>query len=119
MLRVGAADEWMAAMVMAAVWLVMLSFAASEDRNAIWIFSVGRSHLLLSYISLCGGTWPDPATWAPSPLKLDPPRTLSDAWTPTPMSFREGLGAPGSHFHAKLLRVRPQLRQPAAQRVSE
>ena len=56
---------------------------------------------------------------APIPLKLDPPRTLPDAWTPTPMSFREGLGAPGSHFHAKLLRGRPHLRQPAAQRVSE
>eukprot|EP01043_Picozoa_sp_COSAG02_P050270 COSAG02_NODE_5149_length_4589_cov_52.640757_2_plen_75_part_00 len=28
MLWVGAADEWMAAMVMAAVWLVMLSFVA-------------------------------------------------------------------------------------------
>ena len=53
---------------------------------------------------------------APSPLKLDPPRTLPDARTPTPMSFREGLGAPGTQFHVNCRGSPPSSALPAAVR---
>ena len=53
---------------------------------------------------------------APSPLKLDPPRTLPDARTPTPMSFREGLGAPGPQFHVNCRGSPPSSALPAAVR---